>query len=111
MGTEEEWFMLQQNTLTETIHLYKAKRSFAYRLHLRTSSLVKQSLVLFWSRPFLQISVINIFSSFDGFASLTLIFLVFFFVEKKRFCGTMFLLCGTCFGDSEGFSCHGLGWI
>ena len=35
MGTEEEWFMLQQNTLTETIHLYKVKRSFAYRLHLR----------------------------------------------------------------------------
>ena len=33
----------------------------------------------------------------DGFASLTLIFLVFFFVEKKRFCGTMFLLCGTLF--------------
>ena len=39
--------------------------------------------------------MISIFSSLDGFTSLTFIFLDFFFVEKKRFCGTKFLLCGA----------------
>ena len=73
--------MLQQNAFTEG-------SSFM-------SSFIKESLVSFWYWPSLQVSVIDVFSCFDRFTSLTLIFLVFFFVEKKCFCGTMFLLCGT----------------
>lgn len=51
--------------------------------------------LLVWSLCPCQFLVILIFSSLYGLANLMLFFLVFFFVEKKRFCGSMFLLWGT----------------
>ena len=51
--------------------------------------------MLIWSLSPLQFPVISIFSSLDGLTNLTLIFLDFFFVQKKRFRGTIFLLCGA----------------
>lgn len=51
--------------------------------------------VLIWLLSPLQFPVISIFSPLDGFTNLTLIFLDFFLVERKRFCGTTFLLWGA----------------